>query len=364
MRRLSGPGAIAANRRLRRAALIAGYLGAVTLAGGWFLESVFRARNGFGYIRSASPGIVYELRPEYREHNSAGYRDREYSRRKPPQVFRVIGLGDSVTFGVGVPRERVFLKVAEEVLNRDGDSQRFEVLNLGVPGYNSAMMAALLEERTAEWEPDLIVIEFCRNDFNLPNFLWTERNGPIAHSFALHEALKPLAKVWPDFVKHSIMGYFYDGDPFPVPGLEHAPLEGNDPIKDPARSPPRYRYMLLEDGVRAAFARIFDQARRRWLPVFLLLGWGGRYQDVKQIADTEGLPVIDIWPAVTKRLIESGRDFQTLWIDPVRDSHPNQEGHEIIGAQLAVVIRIASQYHDLLVRHFTNRDLSGAHRDR
>src|SRR5262249_5951801 len=161
--------------------------------------------------------IVYELWPGHGEASSAGLRDREVAREKAPGVYRVLGLGDSHTYGEGVARERVFLKVAEQVLNQGGDGTRFEVLNFSVSGYNAAMEASVLEEQTAPWAPDLGVIQFCRNDFKLPNFLWTERDGIVAHSFAVHEALGLLVPLWPDFVRHTVMGYRWDGELFPVP---------------------------------------------------------------------------------------------------------------------------------------------------
>ncbi|HEY6114321.1 MAG TPA: SGNH/GDSL hydrolase family protein [Candidatus Dormibacteraeota bacterium] len=321
-------------RRLTRVALIALYLAGVALLAGAILEAVARTRNLAGYVRSSSPRLVYALRPGYAGNSSTGHRDREYSRTKPPGVFRVIGLGDSYSYGMGVARDRVFLKVAEEELNRRL-ARPVEVINFGVPGYNTAMEAAVLEEVTPAWQPDLVVIQFCGNDFNLPNFIQTRTNGLIARSFALHLVLSHLARTWPTFVKKDLMRYWFDGEVFPAPGLEHVPIENYNPIRDPGRSPAEYRYMLGEAGVRAAFRAIRAESRRRSLPVLLLVGWGGGDREVAQWAEAEGLAVADMWPAIQRHLAETGRGFKSLWVAPPLDNHPNQEGHAIIGRMLA-----------------------------
>jgi lysophospholipase L1-like esterase len=321
-------------RRPIRVALVPFYLAGVVLLAGALLEAVARSKNRFGYVRSSSPRLFYELRPGYAGNSSTGHRDREYSRTKPPGVFRVIGIGDSYSYGFGVPREKVFLKVAEEELTRRL-ARPVEVINFGVPGYNTAMEAAVLEEVTPAWHPDLVVIQFCRNDFDLPNYIQTRANGLFARSFALHLVLSRLARTWPTFVKKDLMGYRFDGEVFPVPGLEHVPMENHNPIRDPARTPPEYRYMLGEAGVWAAFRAIRAESQRRSLPVLLLLGWGGEDQDVEGWAEAKGLAVADMWPAIQRHLAETGRGFKSLWVAPPLDNHPNQEGHAIIGRMLA-----------------------------
>jgi lysophospholipase L1-like esterase len=335
--RTEGPVArrlVPAPRRLVRLALVALYAAVLVLLAGAILEAVARAKNRFGYVRAASPRIVYELRATYWDHSRSGHRDREYSRTKPEGVFRVIGIGDSYSYGFGIPRQKVFLKVAEQELNRRA-GRPVEVINFGVPGYNTAMEAAVLEELTPTWHPDLVVIQFSRNDWNLPNFIQTPGNGLVARSFALHVVLSRLARTWPAFIKHDVMGYRFDGPVFPVPGLEHVPIENHNPIGDPARTPPEYRYMIGSEGVRQALRAIRAEGRRRAVSVMLLVGWGGQDQDVTGWARTEGLVVVDLWPAVKRRLAESGRDFQSLWVAPPDDNHPNEEGHAIIGRLLA-----------------------------
>jgi hypothetical protein len=197
------------------------------------------------------------------------------------------------------------------------------------------MEAAVLGERTPAWRPDLVVIQFSRNDWNLPNFIETRANGLVKRSFAVHGVLARLARTWPTFIKRDVMGYRFDGPVFPVPGLEHVPIENDNPIGDPARTPPEYRYMIGSEGVRRALRAIRAEAQRRAVPVMLLVGWGGQDQDVTGWATSEGLVVVDMWPAVRRRLAETGRDFQSLWVAPPADNHPNEEAHAIIGRLLA-----------------------------
>lgn len=132
---------------LRRRLLAGAYVVLATALVLGTVEWLARRRNRFGYVRSPSPEIVYELRPGYPDHNSSGYRDHEYARAKKPGVFRVIGLGDSYAYGSGVARDQVFLKVAERLLEAELGPGRVEVLNFGLPGANTAMEAAMLAER-------------------------------------------------------------------------------------------------------------------------------------------------------------------------------------------------------------------------
>jgi lysophospholipase L1-like esterase len=324
------------------------YLLTVTACAAGVLEYVARLRNSFGIVRSPSPREIYRLRPGWGDHNDFGQRDRAYSRTKPPRTFRVAGIGDSITYGSGAPRERVFLKQAESRLLGD---RPVEVINFGVPGYNTAQEANLLEDEVVEWDPDLVVLQFCRNDFELPNFIQTSAGPLVARSFALHVVLKELARHWPAFVKRELMSYRYGLDVFPVPGLEHAPLDGEAVYEvagktythkqfttDPAKAPTEYRYMLGVDGVRAALRRVAAWSRAHRVPVIFLVGWGGADQDAAAWGAAEGLEVLDVWPAITRYLGETGQQFLDLWVAPPTDSHPNEKGHAVIGQALAEAI--------------------------
>jgi lysophospholipase L1-like esterase len=100
--------------------------------------------------------------------NEDGWRDRRYSRDKPPGVFRIVVLGDSVAFGYGVAAESTFPFQLEELAAKRTPEARIEVLNLGVGGYNPYNEAALFTDVGVGFQPDLVLIQFCINDLNDP----------------------------------------------------------------------------------------------------------------------------------------------------------------------------------------------------
>ncbi len=81
---------------------------------------------------------------------------------KPPGVARIVALGDSSTYGVNTPRP--WPDRLQQLLDRRAGPGRFEVLNLGVPGYTAYQGRRLLETRGARLEADAVVISFGWND--------------------------------------------------------------------------------------------------------------------------------------------------------------------------------------------------------
>jgi lysophospholipase L1-like esterase len=117
---------------------------------------------------SSNPDMVYALTPGSHgtawgcdvQINSHGFRDREYSLTPPDGVFRIIVLGDSITFGNHMPASATFTEQLEARLA----DRNVEVLNFGVGGYDTLNEAALLEEQGVDFEPDLVIIGYCIND--------------------------------------------------------------------------------------------------------------------------------------------------------------------------------------------------------
>lgn len=121
---------------------------------------------------SASPGIGHEHQPGTSAHlmgadvsiNSTGQRDRDFVSPKPTKTVRILMLGDSLTFGWGVPQDQTVPKRLEALLNASGNGRTYEVVNAGVGNYNLAMSANWMLERGMAFEPDLVVFNYFIND--------------------------------------------------------------------------------------------------------------------------------------------------------------------------------------------------------
>jgi hypothetical protein len=94
--------------------------------------------------------------------NGDGMRDREHSRTKPPNTFRIAVLGDSMTEALQVPLERTFLSVLERQLKNCTafEGHNVEVMNFGVSGYGTAQELLTFRDRASTYSPDLTVLAF------------------------------------------------------------------------------------------------------------------------------------------------------------------------------------------------------------
>jgi len=101
---------------------------------------------------------------EYR-HNSFGFRDVEHAPEKGEHVFRILGLGDSFTYGSGATFEETYLYRLEAMLNgRRGEHPHVEIIKAGIPRYYPEPERILLENYGWRYSPDLILVGFLPND--------------------------------------------------------------------------------------------------------------------------------------------------------------------------------------------------------
>lgn len=97
--------------------------------------------------------------------NRLGFRgSREYDVEKRPATFRILVLGDSVTFGHGAISETTYPYLLERRLQQWRDEIDWQVWNLGVPGYNTSQELAYLERVGPRYQPHLVIVGFFEND--------------------------------------------------------------------------------------------------------------------------------------------------------------------------------------------------------
>jgi lysophospholipase L1-like esterase len=90
------------------------------------------------------------------EINSSGLREREIAAVRPG-TLRILVVGDSVVFGLGVRAEDAFPRALERVLQKQLQ-QPLEVINAGVPGYGTLQELKLFEETAGMLEPDAVLV--------------------------------------------------------------------------------------------------------------------------------------------------------------------------------------------------------------
>ncbi|HJQ82795.1 MAG TPA: GDSL-type esterase/lipase family protein [Candidatus Binatia bacterium] len=108
--------------------------------------------------------------------NSLGQRDREIPVAKPGNGFRVLAVGDSVTFGHGVAVDDTWPERLERRLAARFPERRVEVVNTAVPG-NSPFQEYVDLERALVLAPDAAIIQFVLNDVVEPYKVFRRYGG-------------------------------------------------------------------------------------------------------------------------------------------------------------------------------------------
>lgn len=110
------------------------------------------------------------------ETNLFGYRDREIPAKKNNNTFRILVVGDSVTFGDGVLCEETYPNRLEWLLNQNLNKYHFDVINTAVPG-NSPFQEYYDLKRGLVFEPDIVIIQFVLNDLVEPYKVFRRYGG-------------------------------------------------------------------------------------------------------------------------------------------------------------------------------------------
>jgi hypothetical protein len=95
--------------------------------------------------------------------NSLGWRGRREYREAKPTEYRVLFLGDSFTYGLGVNDDQTFAALVERSLRTDRLS--VEVMNAGCPGKGTDYALKCFQTVGGKFHPDLTVLGFFCNDF-------------------------------------------------------------------------------------------------------------------------------------------------------------------------------------------------------
>ncbi len=116
---------------------------------GWSMKPGYR---GFAWDKS------------YVTTNDLGLRSAEVPSSKGNE-FRVLSLGESSTFGIGVADDQTYSARLEKILNGAGPARPVRVINAGVSGYSSTQSLLYLERRGLALRPDMVLFYHEMNDY-------------------------------------------------------------------------------------------------------------------------------------------------------------------------------------------------------
>lgn len=282
-------------------------------------EDTRAARRMSIWTMSGNPDLVFQHRPNYvkdgvRFTEKQGIlRPTDVDERPAPGRFRIAALGDSVGAALKLPyEERMFTRL-ENDLSKDGFP--VEVLNFCVNGYSTLQEAALLRDLASRFSPDLVLLQYCVNDFyptEFPTHWFQEQWRSYAIEFLGHSLDRsilrgyPTAEYWDKLYRTDAKGWA---------------------------------------AVDRGFREITTYCQARRIPALLVIapaishgGWDegnavGRHTAVAERARAAGFHVLDLLPVFRQYPVES------LRFEPWDTFHTNSLGHRIAADAMASAVK-------------------------
>jgi lysophospholipase L1-like esterase len=284
---------------MKRAALRLGIL----LAYGFFLLALLE-----GGLRLA--GFIMLLPRHLQERTHAPSADE----------FRILAVGESTTFGLGVAHDKAYPEQLERRLNQHSAYKKFVVINTGVPGQTSTSILRSIRYQLRKYEPQVVLTHFGVND---TNEILNDLSSRILFGFKVPEFVARL-RIYG--LASAIRDY-----------VLHAPIRKSDAIWtffDPLQN---------RSNGRVTRERLLYQ-----------LEWN--YKDVIRAIQSHGARVVIISylradPLLLSRLERIAREEGTLYVQPssgetdtsallIADGfHPNVLGHGLMAEQIYRVLQ-------------------------
>lgn len=257
------------------------------------------------------------------EVNALGFRGDEISASKKPGTFRIFALGESSTFGWkgASTHHQAWPALLEGKLRAAHPGRTIEVVNAGVPGWNSVQQRINFMLRISALEPDAIVVYHGNNDLQwswMPDVEtktvyatkmsrdrhnW--RNRLLEHSYVFMEIRKRLLYLdrvrlpkhdEPDaaalrMVRRHLEGLIRDAKALDVEVAIGTFAHGFDEAGAPGEFSADERALGVP-GSNRFFLRLSHQGVRRSFPIYNAM--------VRDLAAAEGIPLCELAGAIPK----------------------------------------------------------------
>ena len=96
--------------------------------------------------------------------NRYRFREKEFVMPKPVGLFRVVVVGNSLVWGVGIEKEDRLTNHLETLLKEDYPGKNIEILNLSYQGSSTMDHASIVNTMSDSLAADVFILGFCSND--------------------------------------------------------------------------------------------------------------------------------------------------------------------------------------------------------
>ena len=134
----------------------------------YYEKLIFPETDGLKYFYELEPNTTNVIKLAWENTNGPKYptykinadglnQVKNFPSEKPKGTFRIVALGDSFTFGANVNTEDNYPSQLQRILNNECKDTKFEVLNLGVGGYDIQYAVERFKLRGQKYDPDIIL---------------------------------------------------------------------------------------------------------------------------------------------------------------------------------------------------------------
>ncbi len=147
-------------------------------------DLIFSLKPNDGAFTADKPALI----------NKRGLRGPIYNYEKRIGVTRIMFLGDSVVFGFGVDESDIVTSKVEQLMNSQG--KNVEVINTGVPSYNTEQEVAYFETQGFRYSPDWVILGFYWNDVSDKSDVKVSKDGWLIERDVNEGQVSALKKFW------------------------------------------------------------------------------------------------------------------------------------------------------------------------
>ncbi|MBN1880294.1 SGNH/GDSL hydrolase family protein [bacterium] len=321
---------------------------------GFFRVACFQPRGRvavpYEFQLSDLAGVPYELTPNHQYEwkygprrlfdrgfsipvriNEMGFRDDPVILPKPEGTIRILAVGDSFTWGLGVAEEDCWVEQLEWMLQKQ-TTRKVDVINTGVGSWNTEVEAAFLQGRGMALDPDAVILGFLINDFRATDTGYAiDDRGYLVTRYKDAEGRGEARKL-------HLQSLLYEEEPrgnILIRIAESSHLVRWISSRQVKTEPGRL--MMSNDGRSKtrtwnALARIYMLTQEVGIPLYVLIF--PNVEDPILAADKADLDELASLcqaakvPSLRMETALTGIPPQALWVHP-RDRHPNARAHHL-----------------------------------